>query len=107
MVREIKTDSELNDILSSSEGKLVVIDFFATWCGPCVKIAPFIEGLSHSFKDVIFLKIDVDGEFVQDSIQKHEINCMPTFVFLKNGAQIDRLEGASEEELTEKMSKLA
>jgi len=107
MVKEIKTDSELSTILAASQGKLVVIDFFATWCGPCVKIAPFIEELSHKFQNVIFLKIDVDSEAVQDTIQKHEINCMPTFVFLKNGEQVDRLEGASDDELMSKVAKHA
>jgi len=53
--------ADLDSKLDGASGKLVVIDFFATWCGPCKMIAPVLETLSNDLKDeVIFLKVDVD-----------------------------------------------
>lgn len=70
----------------------VVIDFFATWCGPCKKIAPAFEQLATVYPSIVFLKVDVDesGELVD----KYSVQAMPTFVFLKDGVVVKRIEGA-------------
>lgn len=70
----------------------VVIDFFATWCGPCKVIAPKFEELSKLYPTITFLKVDVDesGELAE----KYNIRAMPTFVFLRDGVQIHKIEGA-------------
>lgn len=70
----------------------VVIDFFATWCGPCKRIAPLFEKLSQEYKQIVFLKVDVDesGELVNT----FDISAMPTFIFLKDGKIVKKVEGA-------------
>jgi thioredoxin 1 len=70
----------------------VVIDFFATWCGPCKKIAPIFEQLAQVYPSIVFLKVDVDisGEVAE----KFEIQAMPTFLFVKDGVIVKRIEGA-------------
>ena len=50
----------VNNQLTNAGGKLVVIDFFATWCGPCKMIAPHLEEMDKTMDDVVFLKVDVD-----------------------------------------------
>lgn len=70
----------------------VVIDFFATWCGPCKRIAPTYEKLSEAFTNITFLKVDVDES--AELVNMYDISAMPTFVFLKNGKEVKRVEGA-------------
>ena len=74
--------AEFNEILKTAGDKLVVVDFFATWCGPCRMIAPKLEAMSKTYTDVIFLKVDVDE--AEDVAQKYDISAMPTFKFFKH-----------------------
>jgi thioredoxin 1 len=86
MVKVIETAKEI------PQSGCVVIDFFATWCGPCKHIAPKFEELSKVYPSIVFLKVDVDesGELVD----QYNIHAMPTFVFLRDGVEIHKIEGA-------------
>ncbi|KAF5902774.1 thioredoxin, partial [Clarias magur] len=84
MVVVIETLDEFKATLKSAGNKLVVVDFTATWCGPCQMIGPIFKALSEQSenKDVVFLKVDVDDAA---EVAAHcEIQCMPTFHFYKN-----------------------
>jgi thioredoxin 1 len=70
----------------------VVIDFFATWCGPCKKIAPAFEQLANVYPTIVFLKVDVDES--AELVDHYGVQAMPTFVFLKDGVVVKRIEGA-------------
>jgi thioredoxin 1 len=96
---ESAADVDAIVLRAGSEGKLVVIDFSATWCGPCRIIAPLFKELSESIEDVVFVKIDVDEN--PDTAAKYNVSAMPTFVFLKGGAVVDRLMGANPARLQE------
>ncbi|CAJ1973265.1 unnamed protein product [Sphenostylis stenocarpa] len=82
--------------------KLVVVDFTASWCGPCRFIAPFVEELAKSLTNVIFLKVDVDE--LKNVCSEYEIEAMPTFLFLKEGKVVDKFVGAKKDELQLKIS---
>ncbi|KAM5474303.1 hypothetical protein MauCBS54593_001877 [Microsporum audouinii] len=81
-----------NELINS--GKTVVIDFWATWCGPCRFISPIFEEVSNSgIPGIDFYKVDVD---VEDEIsQEVGIRAMPTFIVFKDGNKIDELIGAN------------
>ncbi|XP_020213637.1 thioredoxin H2-like [Cajanus cajan] len=83
--------------------KLVVIDFSASWCGPCKFIEPAIHAMSQNFTDVDFVKIDVDE--LSEVAQEYGVQAMPTFVLLKKGKEIDNVVGAKKEELEKKIEK--
>ncbi|XP_074583147.1 thioredoxin H1-like [Curcuma longa] len=83
--------------LANESKKLVVIDFTASWCGPCRMIAPIFADLAKKLPNVIFLKVDVDE--LKTVAQDWAINAMPTFVFLKEGTIVDKIVGAQKEEL--------
>lgn len=84
--------------------KLVVVDFHATWAGPCKRIAPAVQHLSEDRKDVYFFKVDVDQ--AEAIAQAHNITDMPTFLFFKDGQKVDELVGANEGVLKDKVTKL-
>jgi len=83
---------------ASAEQKLVVIDFTATWCGPCKAIAPLFGQLAAEHAgDAVFLKVDVDEN--AETAAKYQVSAMPTFLFLKGGEVVDRLMGANPDHL--------
>lgn len=82
---------------ATAEKKLVVVDFYALWCGPCRYAAPSYGKMSIDFDDVVFLKVDVDQN--RDVTMDNKINAMPTFVLFKDGTMIDRITGWNESKL--------
>ena len=70
----------------SKSDKPVVIDFWATWCGPCMKLLPFMEQLAEKYKDqVIFLKVDADKE--KELCSMYNVNALPTLFFIPVGGK--------------------
>ena len=80
---------------------LVVVDFFAEWCGPCKAIAPQLEELARKYPNVKFIKVDV--EKVEEVAQEKGISAMPTFQFYVKGTQVDEMKGANVEMLESKI----
>lgn len=70
---------------------VMIIDCFATWCGPCKVIAPKVVEYSHKYKDARFYKVDVDE--VPDVAQELGIRAMPTFKIFKDGELVDDVVG--------------
>ncbi|KZT62661.1 thioredoxin-domain-containing protein [Calocera cornea HHB12733] len=91
-ITHIKSGKQLSGLLSANAGKLAVIDFHATWCGPCHAIAPRYEALSKQYTDALFLKCDVDA--CREVAREYMVTAMPTFIFLKNGKKVATVRGA-------------
>lgn len=96
-VIHVRSKYDLENRLKSAGSKLVVIDFFATWCGPCKMIAPELERMAKDFPGVVFLKVDVDEN--GDVSREYSVSAMPTFVFLKNRREVSRIRGADSHSL--------
>ncbi len=83
---------------------LVVIDFWAVWCGPCQMLSPIIDELSEEINDVKFGKVNVDEQ--QELAMQFNVRSIPTVAFIKNGDVVDLSIGyVSKEELTERIEK--
>ncbi|XP_044143550.1 thioredoxin-like [Bufo gargarizans] len=104
MVRYVESLEEFKTALKEAGDKLVVVDFTATWCGPCKMIGPFFDTLSTKYADVVFLKVDVDD--AADIAAECDIKCMPTFRFYKNEKQVHEFSGANQTTLEQKVVEL-
>ncbi|ODV97307.1 hypothetical protein PACTADRAFT_1877 [Pachysolen tannophilus NRRL Y-2460] len=91
MVATITSENEFKEALTYSG--LVVVDFFATWCGPCKMIAPLLDKFSQEYTSAKFLKVDVDqfGSIAQE----YEISSMPTVLLFKDGKVVKKVIGAN------------
>ncbi|KAF4530578.1 hypothetical protein B566_EDAN006784 [Ephemera danica] len=89
--------SDFDGKLKEAGSKLVVVDFFATWCGPCKMIAPQMETLSKECPNVVFLKVDVDE--CEELAAEYSITAMPTFLFFKNKKTVETMTGANYDKL--------
>lgn len=85
--------------VASEKEKLIVIDFFATWCGPCRQLSPFFEKWANTYKDEVrFVKVDVDAE--QMTAEEFGIEAMPTVVILApDSTEITRIVGFRPDEI--------
>eukprot|EP00246_Nothoceros_aenigmaticus_P000807 TRINITY_DN1104_c0_g1_i1.p1 TRINITY_DN1104_c0_g1~~TRINITY_DN1104_c0_g1_i1.p1 ORF type:complete len:140 (+),score=20.18 TRINITY_DN1104_c0_g1_i1:220-639(+) len=90
---------------ASAAGKVVVIDFTASWCGPCKLMAPYFADLSKQYTQLVFLKVDVDE--LPDITSKWDVQAMPTFKFIKDNREVDKVVGASKDQLEKKIKTFA
>lgn len=99
------TDRNVTEAIAS--GHPIVIDFWATWCGPCMRLAPVIDELAEEYADrVVIGKYNVDEE--GDLASQYRIMSIPTILFFKNGEQVRelRMAGPTKEQLKENIEKL-
>ena len=102
MLKEINAE-EYSEILNSSNP--VVIDFHATWCGPCKVLSPILEELDDEIEGVEFVKLDVDQH--PQIAGQNQVMGVPTVVILKDGEVKDRFVGVQPKEvIKEKITSL-
>lgn len=84
MIEHLNKDT-FNQAVNDQE-HLVVVDFFATWCGPCKMLAPVLEKAASEMDQVRFYKVDIDQE--SDLTEQFQIMSVPTMVFFKKGQKV-------------------
>jgi thioredoxin len=82
----------------------VVIDFYATWCGPCKKLGPLFSKLSNEYLTVSFLKVDSDE--AEDLCKHYEVSALPTVLFIKNGEVVSIIKGFNENKIISELQEL-
>ena len=90
MVNFVTTEQQFKETLSQNE--LVIVDFTASWCGPCKQMAPVYDKLSQEYPQAVFIKVDVDQ--VSSVAAQEAITAMPTFVTYIQGKRYQEMKGA-------------
>jgi thioredoxin 1 len=100
------TQREFGDEVTGAGGA-VVVDFYATWCGPCRMLAPMMDAQADAFAGKIkFFKVNVDES--PGLAQNYQIQAIPTVIFFKDGKLVDRFTGLpTEADLKGKLESLA
>ncbi len=87
---------ETENFKEISKKGVVIVDFFATWCGPCKMIAPIFEKVAGEFNNVTFIKVDVDKH--EDLAREYGVMSIPTIVILKDGKEVEKNVGFMSDE---------
>ena len=84
------TDTDFQETLQNND--LVLVDFWAPWCGPCRAVAPVLEEIANENSNVVIAKMNTDEN--PNTASQHGIMSIPTMMIFKNGELVDRLVGA-------------
>lgn len=88
---QVISSEEFNNLVENTEG-IAVVDFFATWCGPCKMLAPVFQEVGNEFEQKAdFYKVDIDESL--DIARKFSVSTVPTVIIFRNGEPIERLVG--------------
>ena len=88
---KIATNTNFDELLAGE--KLVIVDFWATWCGPCRMLSPLLDEVEEEMADKIeVVKVNVDD--ADEIAMRFRIMSIPTLLFFKNGQMVDRSVGA-------------
>jgi thioredoxin 1 len=90
MALEIK-DENFDSVLKSNN--MVVVDFWASWCGPCRMIAPIVEELANENKDIIVGKMDITSN--AETPVRYNVTSIPTLIFFVDGEEKHRVRGVN------------
>lgn len=102
MLKHVNKENFENEILKSNGP--ILVDFFATWCGPCQMLGPVLEKISNSRAEFDIAKINIDDS--QELARKYGIEVVPTMVIFKEGKPVGKIVGyADENRIVNEMSK--
>lgn len=88
----------------AAQGKPMVLDFWATWCGPCRKIAPIIEALANDYDgQAVIGKVDIENS--EDLAARFGVRNVPTVLYIRNGEVVDKQVGAAPRTILEEKLK--
>ncbi len=89
---QIANDSNFAQLVSAQPGRVVLVDFFAQWCGPCKAMTPALQAFADEHPEVTVIKVDVDE--APDTAMQFRIRSVPTLVLLRDGAVLAQRSGA-------------
>ena len=100
-ILKVESDTFEEEVLNTTQ--TVVIDFYATWCGPCKMYTPIVEEFAEENQDIKVVKIDIDES--QDIAFEYNVMSIPTTIIIKDGKEVDRAVGIISKEVLSQMIK--
>lgn len=97
MVNQVTNDTFQKEVMDAKG--VVVVDFYADWCGPCKMVSPILDEMSKDINDVKFVKVNVDEN--GETAAKYNVASIPTFLFVKDGKVVSQTIGAQAREVFE------
>jgi thioredoxin len=100
MVFTFDTEDEFDAFVldKKNQNKLIVVNFGASWCGPCKRFAPKYESMAEEFKEIArFVKVDINA--LEGLSQRYKIGSVPTFMFIENNHIMEQFVGADEQKI--------
>ncbi len=94
MTIELETPEQLSQILKDNSTKLVILDFYTHWCGPCRKLAPELSKIHDSYENVVVVKANAESDSLDMLVNKYNIRAFPTLIFFHEYKVIDNFSGA-------------
>ncbi|EMG46640.1 txl1 Thioredoxin-like protein 1 [Candida maltosa Xu316] len=99
-IQFVKSTKDYEDFLKNNQ--YLVLNFTASWCGPCQAVKPIVDQAYTENRNVEIVRVDFDNN--RELVEQHQITAVPTFIFLENGKEADRVRGANVQELLSKLS---
>lgn len=100
-VISVNSSNFSQEVLQSD--KPVLVDFFATWCGPCKMLSPIVDELANEHEEIKVCKLDVDNS--QDLAQQFQVMSIPTLILFKNGQAVSKVIGLQSKAALEQLIK--
>jgi thioredoxin len=95
----VATEADFDKVLRDAGSTPVIVDFTASWCGPCKRIKPLFTALANTYKDTVrAVKVDVDVN--KPVTRRYGVSSYPTFLVFRGGEQVDKVGGADPEKVT-------
>lgn len=91
-ITKLERYEDYQQAVTDCGNSLMVIDFYADWCGPCKRLSPELQKLAEKFPQVKFFKVNVEEQ--EKLTQEYNISGMPTIVFLRSGSLLETVVGA-------------
>lgn len=89
-ILKVSSNNFEQEVLNSE--KIVLVDFYADWCGPCKIFSPILEDISNEYDSVKVVKVNIDDEI--ELAQHYGVTSVPTLIIIQNGKVVDRSVGA-------------
>ena len=103
-VYTLTTHEQIEQLAEQFPHRLIIIDFWAPWCGPCMEMKKTFSELATQHQDGIFISVNIDADTTEEIKRVYNIQSIPLFVFIKNHKVIDMMMGANKTELLNKIS---
>lgn len=86
------TSENFNELVGAQD-KVILVDFYAEWCGPCRSLSPIIDKVAEKYEEIIVVKVDVDKNGELGRTSPYNVKGIPNLFFIKNGEVKERLVG--------------